>query len=255
MSSDIQVFVLSTEGRFTGTPDSGSIIVNRDTLPADSFMLRLTSFNTIFSSPNVSPSRGNIIQVDDGTVIQTIVLPTGSYGIEGSNDIGQALVTLMNAALPTGDFKSSYNDITNHYTFTSSAPFRFLWSAGNVGVADQIGFSRQVRPLATSQTGDRVPKFYDNTILVTIEADNSTTQLVKMPRGSSGSIACSFIIPRTVDYGEQIYLTMNQIAPQRLLFSTPPASLTWRITRPNGLPMEQEFDWTAVFAIELAPNL
>ena len=76
--------------------------------------------------------------VDNGTTQTTIVLPTGSYGIEGSNDIGQALVTLINAALPAGDFKSSYNEITNHYTFTSSGPFRFLWPGP--AIADQLGF-------------------------------------------------------------------------------------------------------------------
>ena len=187
--------------------------------------------------------------VDNGTTQTTIVLPTGSYGIEGSNDIGQALVTLINAALPAGDFKSSYNEITNHCTFTSSAPFRFLWPGP--AIADQLGFPvLPFQQLALSQTGTKLPKFYDNTFLVTIEADNATTQLVKIPRGANGSIACSFIIPRTVDYGEQVYLTMNEIAPQRLLFNTQPASLTWRLTRLNGLPLEQEFDWTAIFAIE-----
>ena len=251
MSSYIQVFVLSTEGRFTGTPDSGSIIVNRDVLPAGAFTIRLTSFNTIFSPPNVSPLRGNTVKIDDGTVTAQIILPTGSYGIEGSNDIGQALVTLMNTNLPGRNFTSTFDDVTNHYTFSSTVPFKFIWPT--VSISDQLGFSRtNGGQLSLNQTGDRLPKFYDNSILVTIEADNSTTQLVKMPRGASGSIACSFIIPRTVDYGEQVYLTMNEIAPQRLLFTTPPASLTWRLTRPNGLPMEQEFDWTAIFAIERA---
>ena len=248
MASNQQVFVLSTEGRDSGTPDYGSIVVNRGALPyTPNFALRLTSFNMVFTPPNVSPLKGNTVKVDNGTATATVILPTGSYGVGGSNDIGEALVKLMNDTLG-GGFTSSYDEATNRYTFSGTTAFKFIWQDN---LATVLGFDRnEVLTLATSHTGKKLPKFYDNTFLVTIEADNATTQLVKIPRGKEGIITCSFVIPRTVDFGEQIYLTQSEIAPQRILFATQPVSLTWRLTRPNSQPLEQEYDWTAVFAIE-----
>lgn len=164
-----------------------------------------------------------------------------------ANDIGDALVKLINIALG-GGYKSSYDESTNHYTFSGPIAFKLIWVDN---LASALGFNRnEVLPFALSHTGKKLPKFYDNNFLVTIEADNATTQLVKIPRGKEGTATCSFIIPRTVDFGEQIYLTQSEIAAQRILFAIQPVSLTWRLTRPNGEPLEQEYDWTAVFAIE-----
>ena len=88
-NADKAVFVLDSSGRNSGTADNGSILVQFNNLtPNQSFYLRLTSFNTIFTAPDVSYTKGNSIQMDDGTVIVTVNFPTGYYRIIGSNDIG-----------------------------------------------------------------------------------------------------------------------------------------------------------------------
>ena len=89
--------VVSTEGRDEGTPDSGSMPIRFDTLYRQ--QLHLLSFNTIFTPPNISVLRGKIIQVDDGNIIITAVIPTGSYTIGGSSDIGVAVSKAITARL------------------------------------------------------------------------------------------------------------------------------------------------------------
>lgn len=252
MTQNQQVFVLSTEGRDDGTPDSGSMPIRFDALPtSDPFTLRLTSFNTIFTPPNVSPLRGNSIQIDDGNVIITAIIPNGSYTIGGSSDIGiatsKAIVAAFVSAGLAYTFTSSFDNATNVYSFTCSANFKFVW--GPNSIAAQIGFDPKVTQIMTKkQTGTLLPSFYENYFTVTITADNSSTQLVKIP-SMLGVKSVSLVIPRTVDFGEQIYLTMHEIAPQILYFSRCPSRLTWKLQRPIGLPLEQSFDWTAVFAV------
>lgn len=247
-----EVFVLSTDGRSSGTPNTGIIYLNFGALRYTSpFCLKLTSFNTIFSAPNVSDLRGNTMQYDDGTNTYTVVLPTGSYTIGGSSDIGTRLATLMSGRGIT--FTSTYDNATNLYTIKGTAPFRFVFTNPNKDIyaAAQLGFDKNiVQTLSSSQTATTLPHFYENNFLISITSNNAVTDLVSIPR-SSNLLKTSFIIPRTADFGGQIYLSLNQLTPQRISFSTSPSSIAWRLSRPDGRDLEQQLDWTAIFSIEV----
>ena len=75
-----EVFLLNTDGRSSGTANTGTMYIPYGSLRYNTpFCLKMTSFNTIFSAPNILINRGNTMQFDDGNTIKTIVIPTGSY--------------------------------------------------------------------------------------------------------------------------------------------------------------------------------
>lgn len=124
MTTDVQkyvVFVLDSSGTFSGTANTGTVNVQFTNLSYnDKFYLRLTSFNTIFTAPNVSPLRGNEVQVSDGNRIYTVILPTGSYSVGGINDLGTAVAKAINLAVSTVGgtliLTANFNAATNLYT-------------------------------------------------------------------------------------------------------------------------------------------
>ena len=166
------------------------------------------------------------MQFYDGTLIHTIIMPTGSYTVGGSSDIGNRVATAMTDA-STLTITASYDTATNLYTFNGSSPFRFVFSDNTKKyITRQLGFTTATQTLKTSQTATFIPKFYDNDFLMNIDADNATTNLVSIPHGINSTIRASFIIPKTADYGQQLYLTMNQITPQRICFSRSPSRIS-----------------------------
>ena len=197
MSLNYQVFVLQYEARDIGTANDGSILVPpmmdqflfslmRLTYTYQ-FSLRLTTFNTVFSAPNVSPSRGNTIQMDDGTNIVAVVLDTESYSIGASNDIGNAVASALTKASGRVTLTATFNNATNHYTFAGSNPFKFIFPAGN-NLAKLLGFNPAINQVInTAQVATKLPIFY-NDFLVQITAGNSVTQLVNVPRGKTGTL-------------------------------------------------------------------
>ena len=250
---DNVVFVLDSSSRVSGTANTGTVNVQFTNLSYnDKFYLRLTSFNTIFSAPNVSPLKGNTVQVDDGSKIYTVVLPTGAYSVGSANDVGTAVANAVNLAVLTVGgllrLTAKFNAATNVYTFSAQQQFRFVFTtAGIAYLSAQLGFDANVQALNTAQ---HVPVFYDNYFGIQITADNSTTQLVNVPRYPQLTLALSFIVPKTCDYGEQLILPESSIAPMRIKFDRNPSQISWNLIRPNGQPLEQALDWTAVFAIE-----
>ena len=208
-----EVFVLNTDGKTSGTANTGTMYIPYGALKYNTpFCLKMTSFNTIFSAPNISTIRGNTMQFDDGNVIRTIVLPTGSYSVGGSADLGSRLAMLMTDA---NDgmvvYTATYDDATNKYTIKGTSPFRFVFTNPDKKIycSRQLGFDTTVtQVLATSQTASFVPHFYENEFHIYIEANNAVTDLVSMPR-SDKVVRTSFIIPRTADYGGQIYLSYS----------------------------------------------
>lgn len=253
---DNVVFVLDSSGRVSGTANTGTVNVQFTNLSYnDKFYLRLTSFNTIFSAPNVSPLRGKTVQVDDGSKIHTVVLPTGAYSVGSANDVGTAVANAVNLAVSTSGgtlrLTAKFNAATNLYTFSAQQQFRFVFTtAGIKYLSAQLGFDANVQTLSTAQVAQNVPVFYDNYFGIQITADNSTTQLVNVPRYPQLTLALSFIVPKTCDYGEQLILPESSIAPMRIKFDRNPSQISWNLIRPNGQPLEQALDWTVVFAIE-----
>ena len=243
-----EVFVLNTDGKSSGTANTGTMYIPYGALKYNTpFCLKMTSFNTIFSAPNISTIRGNTMQFDDGNIIWTITLPTGSYSVGGSADLGSRLAALMtttNNGLVV--YTAAYDDATNKYTIKGTSPFRFVFTNPDKKIycSRQLGFDTTVtQVLATSQTASFVPHFYENEFHIYIEANNAVTDLVSMPR-SDKVVRTSFIIPRTADYGGQIYLSLSQLTPQRISFTISPSRLSWNLMRPDGSALEQEFDWT-----------
>ena len=152
-----------------------------------------------------------------------------------------------------GSIVPAYDNATNLYTIKCSVPFRFVFTNPNKDIyaAAQLGFNINiVQTLSTSQTATTLPHFYENNFLISITSNNAVTDLVSIPR-SNNLLKTSFIIPRTADYGGQIYLSLNQLTPQRISFSTSPSSIAWRLSRPDGRDLEQQLDWTAIFSIEV----
>ena len=251
MSLEKYVFVLDTSGKQSGTPNTGSVYSTFNLIPTtEPFYMKLTMFNMVFAAPNISPSKGNTIQCDDGTNIITVVLPTGAYGVGSTNDLGNtvaALLTAADAGLAAITFTSTYNDATNLYTLSGTKPFKLIFSSSN-SIKNQYGFEGTT-PMATSQTAAKYPNLYDNYFQVQIYSDNATTQFVKIP-SNTGVTQCSFVVPRRVDFGGQLSLTQSDITPQYMRFNRCPTQISWNLTRPNGQPLEQQLDWTAVFAIE-----
>ena len=125
------------------------------------FCLKMTSFNTTFSAPNISVLRGSTMQFDDGNQINTVVMPTGSYTIGGSADLGARLATLMTTV--GGGlviYTAAYDDATNKYTIKGTAPFRFVFTNPDKKIycSRQLGFDTSVtQVLSTSQTASFVP--------------------------------------------------------------------------------------------------
>ena len=120
-------------------------------------------FNMVFSAPNISPSRGNSIQCDDGTNIITANLPSGAYGIGSTNDLGNAVAAALTAAdvgLANIVFASTYNDATNLYTLSGTKPFKLILNL-STSIKNQYGFDNSTA-FATSQTASRYTNFYDN---------------------------------------------------------------------------------------------
>ena len=250
-----EVFVLNTDGKSSGTANTGTMFIPYGALKYNTpFCLKMTSFNTTFSAPNISPLRGNTMQFDDGNQINTVVMPTGSYTIGGSADLGSRLaasMTTVGGGLVI--YTAAYDDATNKYTIKGSAPFRFVFTNQDKKIycSRQLGFDTSVtQVLSTSQTASFVPRFYENEFHIYIDANNSVTDLVSIPR-SDKVVRTSFIIPRVADYGAQIYLSSSQLTPQRISFTTSPSRLSWHLMRPDGSPLEQELDWSAIFAIEV----
>ena len=62
-------------------------------------------------------------------MIRTIVLPTGSYSVGGSAELGSRLAMLMTSA---NDgmvvYTAAYDDATNKYTIKGTSPFRFVFT-------------------------------------------------------------------------------------------------------------------------------
>ena len=164
MSLNKYVFVIDTAGRQSGTPNTGTIYSTFNIIPTtEPFYLKLTMFNMIFSAPNISPSKGNTIQCDDGTNIITVVLPTGAYGIGSTNDLGNAVAAALTAAdagLAAIVFTSTYNDATNLYTLSGTKPFKLIFNSGS-SIQNQYGFNNS-SVAATTQVASRYPNFYDN---------------------------------------------------------------------------------------------
>ena len=204
----------------------------------------------VFAAPNISLLKGNSIQCDDGTNIITAVLPSGAYGVGSTNDLGNAVAAALTAADATSaaiTFTSTYNDATNLYTLSGTKPFKLIFNL-STSIKNQYG-SDNSTAVATSQTASRYPNLYDNYFQVQIYADNATTQYVKIP-SNTGVTQCSFVVPRRVDFGGQLSLTQSDITSQYMRFNRCPTQISWNLTRPNGQPLEQQLDWTAVFEIE-----
>ena len=238
MSLEKYVFVLDSSGKFSGTPNTGTVYSTFNLVPTtDAFYMKLTMFNMVFAAPNISPSKGNTIQCDDGTNIITVVLPTGAYGIGSTNDLGNAVAAALTAAdagLAAITFTSTYNDTTNFYTLSGTKPFKLIFISSSI--KEQYGFDNSTTS-ATSQTGVRYPHLYDNYFQIQIFSKNATTQYVKIS-SSSGVTQCSFVIPRRVDFGSQLSLTQSDIAPQYIRFNRCPTQISWNLTRPNSQPLE-----------------
>ena len=94
------------------------------------------------------------MQFDDGTLIYTIVMPTGSYTVGGSSDIGTRVATAMTDAMTGGKtITASYDTATNLYTFNGSSPFRFVFFDNTKKyITRQLGFTTDTQTLKTSQT-------------------------------------------------------------------------------------------------------
>ena len=251
MSLNKYVFIIDTAGRQSGTPNTGTVYSTFNIIPTtEPFYLRLTMFNMIFSAPNISPSKGNSIQCDDGTNIITVILPTGAYGVGSTNDLGNAVAAALTAAdagLANIVFTSTYNDATNLYTLSGTKPFKLIFNLPS-SIKTQYGFDNSL-VAATSQVASRYPNFYDNHFQVQIYAENATTQFVKIP-SATGVTQCSFVVPRRVDFGGQLSLSESEVAPQYMRFNRCPTQISWNLTRPNGQPLEQQLDWTAIFSVE-----
>ena len=227
MSLEKYVFVLDTSGKQSGTPNTGTVYSTFNLIPTtEAFYMKLTMFNMVFAAPNISQSKGNIIQCDDGTNIITVVLPTGAYGIGSTNDLGNAIATALTAAdagLAAITFTSTYNDATNLYTLTGTKPFKLIFNS-SASIKNQYGFDNSIAA-ATSQTGSRYPNLYDNYFQVQIYAENATTQYVKIP-SNTGVTQCSFVVPKRVDFGGQLSLTQSDIAPQYIRFNRCPTQIS-----------------------------
>ena len=138
MSLEKYVFVLDTSGKQSGTPNTGSVYSTFNLIPTtEPFYMKLTMFNMVFAAPNISPSKGNTIQCDDGANIITIVLPTGAYGVGSTNDLGNAVaaaLTTANAGLAAITFASTYNDATNLYTLNGTKPFKLIFNSNSIKI-------------------------------------------------------------------------------------------------------------------------
>ena len=197
-----EVFVLNTDGKSSGTANTGTIYIPYGAALKYNtpFCLKMTSFNTLFSAPNISAIRGNTMQFDDGNVIRTVILPTGSYSVGGSADLGSRLAALMTSLDTTINYTASYDDATNKYTKKGTAPFRFVFTNPDKKKYCNrlLGFDTTVtQTLSMSQTASFVPHLYENEFHVYIEANNAVTDVVSMPR-SDKVVRTSFIIPRTL---------------------------------------------------------
>ena len=226
MSLNKYVFVIDTAGRYSGTPNTGTIYSTFNIIPTtEPFYLKLTMFNMVFSAPNISPSKGNTIQCDEGTNIITVVLPTGAYGVGSTNDLGNAVaaaLTATDAGLANIVFTSTYNDATNLYTLSGTKPFKLIFNSSSIKT--QYGFDNSL-VAATTQVASRYPNFYDNYFQVQIFADNAITQFVKIP-SNTGVTQCSFVVPRQVDFGGQLSLSQSDITPQYMRFSRCPINIS-----------------------------
>ena len=132
-------------------------------------------------------------------------------------------------------------------TLSGTKPFKLIFNL-STSIKNQYGFNNTTT-FATSQTANRYPNFYDNYFQVQIFADNAITQYVKIP-SNTGVTQCSFVVPRRVDFGGQLSLSQSDITPQYMRFSRCSINISWNLTHPNGQPLEQQLDWTAVFSIE-----
>ena len=248
------VFAIDSNNRDSGTHDSGSMAVQfNNLLPNQSFYLKLSTFNMTFTAPNVSPAKGNIIQMNDGTVVVTAVIPTGYYRVGGTNDIGMTVANALTLADAQGAgivLTSNFNNATSRYSFTASKPFKLIFPVNSIGKL--LGFnSGNTQTFQLIQTAANMPVLYDQYFIIQISSNNAVTQQVNIPRGMRGSTTCSFLIPKSIDFGQQIVIVDSDLAPQRIHFSRCPTQLSWALLRPNGTPLEQTAEWIATFTTEL----